>query len=185
MAAKILAFSGSLRKDSLNSKLLWQAGQLAAFHGAEFRTIDLNDYELPFYNSEIQDAGFPKAADRLNAEFEQHDAILIVSPEYNHSFPAVIKNVIDWLSRYRPNPLSGKQGMLMSASPGMVGGNRGLWHLRQPLEVCGVHVHPNMFSLANAGSAFADDGTLNDEAMQRRLEETVISYIHLIDKVRR
>lgn len=185
MAAKILAFAGSLRKDSINRKLLWQVGQLAAFHGAEFRDIDLNDYELPFYNAEIQDAGFPDAAERLKAQIDDHDAILIVTPEYNFSFPAVVKNAIDWMSRYRPNPLVGKQGMLMSASPGMIGGNRGVWHLRQPLEACGIHVHPNMFSLALADKAFAEDGTLKDEAMQQRLEDTVLSFIHLIDKVRR
>lgn len=185
MPAKILAFSGSLRKNSLNRKLLWQAGQLAAFHGADLFEVDLNDYPLPFYNQEIQDAGFPEYADALKALLEERDALLIVTPEYNYSYPAVVKNVIDWWSRYKPSPMAGKQAMLMSASPGLVGGNRGLWHLRQPLEACGMHVHPSMFSLAQAATAFSDDGTLSDPASQRRLEETIINFIHLVDRVRR
>lgn len=185
MPAKILAFSGSLRKDSLNRRLLWQASQLAAFHGADVHEVDLNDYPLPFYNQDVQDSGFPEPADALKVLLEERDALLIVTPEYNFSYPAVVKNVIDWWSRYRPSPMAGKQAMLMSASPGLVGGNRGLWHLRQPLEACGVHVHPAMFSLAQAASGFNEDGTLSDAGAQRRLEETIISFIHLVDKVRR
>ena len=185
MAARILAFAGSLRKDSLNRKLLAQVDQLVNFNGGEIDVVDLNQFPLPFYNAEIQDEGFPENADKLKVMLDQVHGILIVSPEYNFSFPAVVKNTIDWWSRYKPNPLQGKQGMLMSASPSLIGGNRGLWQLRQPLEALGVHVHPNMFSLAQAHEAFAEDGTLKDPALQKRLEDTVISYIHLIDKVRR
>lgn len=186
MAARIMAFCGSLRRDSLNKRLLDQVVQLINFYGGEVDLVDLNDYALPFYNQEIQEIAFPENADKLKTIVEQNHGILIVTPEYNFSFPALVKNVIDWLSRYEPvNPLMGKQGMLMSASPSLTAGNRGLWQLRQPLECVGVHVHPNMFSLAQAHQAFKDDGTLKDEALQRRLEDAVIAYIHLINKVRR
>lgn len=185
MSVRIFAFAGSLRKNSWNRKLLAQASALVHANGGTLTEVDLNDYVLPFYNAEIEDVGFPKAADELKALVDAHDAVMIVSPEYNHSFPAVVKNTIDWVSRYRPNPLRGKPATLLSASPGMVGGNRGLWQLRQPLESLGMHVHPSMFSLANAASAFADDGTLADPALQRRLEENIIAFLQHVERMQR
>ncbi len=180
--AKILAFSGSLRAASLNRKLLKLAASELREAGAEVTIIDLNDYELPFYNQELQDGGFPEASDKLRELVEAHDAVLIVTPEYNFSFPAVVKNVLDWLSRYRPQPFGGKHGLLMSASPGLVGGNRGLWALRVPLECMGVHVHPNMFSLAQANKAFADDGTLAEDVLSARLKSLAGDFVSRVDK---
>jgi len=179
---RILALSGSLRSASLNKRLLALAQDELEAAGASVHTIDLNDFPLPFYNQEIQDAGFPESAERLKNLVESHDGILIVSPEYNFSYPAVVKNAIDWLSRYKPNPFKDKHGLLMSASPGLIGGNRGLWALRVPLECLGVHVHPNMFSLAQAAKAFDDDGRLQDEALGARLQDLCSDFVTRVHK---
>ena len=89
----------------------------------------------------------------------------VASPEYNMSMPALVKNAIDWLSRTKPMPLRGKNALLLSASQGLVGGNRGLWALRVPLEVLGVHVYPDMFSLATAQNAFSEGGGINSAGL--------------------
>ena len=89
---------------------------------------------------------------------------MIASPEYNASMPGVLKNVIDWVSRFRPQPFNGRQGLLLSASPSMAGGNRGLWALRIPLEHLGARVYPDMFSLAQAHEAFDAEGRIANES---------------------
>lgn len=93
----------------------------------------------------------------------------------------VIKNLIDWVSRLRPQPFNGKQALLMSASPSMVGGNRGLWALRIPLEHLGMRVYPDMFSLAQAHQAFAADGRIATPMLQQRFEETIDCFMDLVE----
>lgn len=90
----------------------------------------------------------------LRRRLEANDAFVIVSPEYNSSMPGVLKNAIDWTSRHKPQPFNGRHALLLSASPSIVGGNRGLWALRIPLEHLGARVYPDMFSLAQAHEAF-------------------------------
>ena len=102
---------------------------------------------------------------------------MISSPEYNYAVPGTLKNALDWSSRYKPSSTAGKHAYLLSASPSLVGGNRGLWSLRQPLEVAGVHVYPGMFSLASAHEAFADDGQLKDQGLQGRLDGELGQFI--------
>jgi NAD(P)H-dependent FMN reductase len=166
---RILAFAGSLRHDSLNKKLVKIAIQGALEGGAEVTYIDLRDYPLPLYDQEIEESqGLPENALKLKKFFEQHDGFLIASPEYNSSTPAVLKNVIDWVSR----PLSPKEVYLcafiekgvalMSASPGDLGGMRGLVHLRAILSNIYSHVLPYQKSIAHANSAFDSSGKLVD-----------------------
>jgi NAD(P)H-dependent FMN reductase len=101
---------------------------------------------------------------------------LIASPEYNFSLPGVLKNAIDWLSRAKPMVLKGKRALLLSASPSLVGGNRGLWALRVPLEAIGVHVYPDMFSLASAPEAMSDDA-LKDPMLAKLLDGMVTGWV--------
>jgi len=108
------------------------------------------------------------------------DALIVASPEYNSSMPAAIKNLIDWVSRFRPQPFNGKQALLMSASPSMVGGNRGLWALRVPFEHLGTRVYPDMFSLAQAHQAW-DGDTLKEAAVQERLDRTLGCFLELVE----
>jgi NAD(P)H-dependent FMN reductase len=94
--------------------------------------------------------------------------------------PGTIKNLIDWTSRFRPQPFDGKHGLLMSASPSLAGGNRGLWSLRIPLEHLGSRVFPDMFSLAMAHKAFVDDG-IADAALGARFEKNVQAFLSLAE----
>jgi chromate reductase, NAD(P)H dehydrogenase (quinone) len=106
---------------------------------------------------------------------------VIVSPEYNASMPGSLKNAIDWLSRFHPQPFSERQSLLLSASPSMAGGNRGLWALRIPLEHLGSRVYPDMFSLAQAHRAFDDGGSLIDHELHARLDQTIIAFMDLVE----
>lgn len=106
---------------------------------------------------------------------------MIASPEYNASMPGVLKNSIDWVSRFSPQPFSERHGLLMSASPSMVGGNRGLWALRIPLEHLGARVYPDMFSLAQAHRAFEGDGRIADRDLQERFERTIVGFMDLVE----
>ncbi len=94
--------------------------------------------------------------------------------------PGVLKNLIDWTSRFRPQPFDGRHALLMSASPSMAGGNRGLWSLRVPLEHLGARVYPDMFSLAMAHKAFSEDH-LADTALQARFETNVHAFLSLAE----
>ena len=109
------------------------------------------------------------------------DALIVASPEYNASMPAGIKNLIDWVSRVRPQPFNGKQALLLSASPSMVGGNRGLWALRIPFEHLGTRVYPDMFSLAQAHEAFDDGGGLKNATIRARFEGTIDCFMDLVE----
>jgi NAD(P)H-dependent FMN reductase len=118
----------------------------------------------------------------LRRRLEACDAFVIASLEYNASMPGLLKNVIDWVSRLRPPPFNERAGLLMSASPSMVGGNRRRWSLRIPFEHLGARIYPNMFSIAQAHRAFAEDGQLADAELQRRCEATVSSFMELVEE---
>jgi NAD(P)H-dependent FMN reductase len=93
----------------------------------------------------------------------------------------VVKNLIDWTSRFVPQPFKGKQAMLMSASPSMAGGNRGLWALRIPLEHLGTRVYPDMFSLAQAHQAFGEGGRIADAKLQTWFETNIKCFMDLVE----
>ncbi len=145
----------------------------------------MRDFEAPAYDGDVQRSeGFPAGAEALRARLEACDAFVIASPEYNFSMPGVLKNSIDWVSRFRPQPFNEKQAMLMSASPSMVGGNRGLWSLRVPLEHLGARVYPDMFSLARAHESFEPSGRLTDGELQERFDTTIAKFIDLVEAAR-
>jgi NAD(P)H-dependent FMN reductase len=112
---------------------------------------------------------------------EATDAFVIASPEYNGSMPGLLKNAIDWASRHRPQPFNGRHGLLVSASPSMVGGNRGLWSLRVPLEHLGARVYPDMFSLARAHTAFDAEGGIANAALAERFKRTIAGFMDLVE----
>lgn len=172
VAPRILAFAGSTRTDSYNKRLVRIAALGAEQAGAEVTSIDLRDFALPLFDEDLErDAGPPEAATRLKALMVGHDGLLIASPEYNSSFTAVLKNAIDWASRPAPGepPLAafrGKAATILSASPGALGGLRGLVHLRSILGNIGVIVLPDQIAIPRAYEAFAEDGTLQDPKLQ-------------------
>jgi NAD(P)H-dependent FMN reductase len=173
---KILAFAGSVRRDSFNKKLARIAADGARGAGAEVALIDLRDYMLPVFDQDYErESGTPENARRLKALFLASDGLLIASPEYNSSITPLLKNTIDWVSRPQPGepPLAaytGKVAGLVSASPGALGGLRGLVHVRAILGNLGVLVIPEQLAVPRAGDAFNDDGTLRDAKQQAGVE---------------
>lgn len=160
---RLLVFDASLRDGSLNHRLASLAARAIEERGGTVDQARMQDFDCASYDGDDEQAGaVPAGAARLREKLLTTDGFVIASPEYNASMPGVLKNVIDWTSRYRPQPFKAKQGLLLSASPSMVGGNRGLWALRVPLEHLGARIYPDMFSLAQAHQAFADDGRIAD-----------------------
>ncbi|MFI5314567.1 MAG: NADPH-dependent FMN reductase [Myxococcota bacterium] len=177
---RLLAIPGALREGSHNRRLLTLAAKLLAGAGAEIDWIDFRALAIPIYDGDVEtSSGLPPGALELARRVTAADGLVIASPEYNMSMPALLKNAIDWLSRAKPMPLRGKGALLLSASPSLVGGNRGLWALRVPLEVLGVHVFPDMFSLASAHQGFKPDGELVDEALAKFLRRVVDGFVRV------
>ncbi|MCA9040056.1 MAG: NAD(P)H-dependent oxidoreductase [Planctomycetaceae bacterium] len=173
---KILAFSGSARKDSYNTRLVQVAVQGARDAGGEVTLLDLNDYPLPIFNEDLEADGTPENATKLKQLFITHDGLLISSPEYNSSITPLLKNVIDWVSRRAPGeePLAAyqnKYAVLMAASPGALGGLRGLVHVRDILGNIGVTVLPQQIAISQAMHAFKETGELQDEEKHQRVRD--------------
>ncbi len=173
---KLIAIAGSLRKGSFNKKLIKIAAAGARKAGAEVTIIDLADYRLPLYDGDLEaEEGIPEKAQELKKLFIEHDGFLISSPEYNSSISGTFKNMIDWVSRPEkgePNVVAfkGKAAAIMSASPGGLGGLRGLVHLRAILGNIGVLVLPDQVTVSNAHEAFNEDGQLKDP---KKLEQAL------------
>jgi chromate reductase len=179
---RVLVFHASLRKESTNGRLADLATESVQRTGATVDRATMADFDCPSYDQDHEVAdGIPAGAQALCVRLKAADAFMIASPEYNASMPGMLKNVIDWTSRFRPQPFNGKQGMLMSASPSMVGGNRGLWSLRVPLEHLGARVYPDMFSLAQSIDAFAESGRLANDVLQQRFDDTVRCFLDLVE----
>lgn len=179
---RFLLFSVSLRKDSLNTRLIKLAATIIEKHRGIVDYASMTEFDCPSYNSDSETiSGNPAGATEFNKRILANDAIIISSPEYNGSMPGLIKNSIDCVSRFRPQPFNEKQILLMSASPSMVGGNRGVLALRVPLEHLGGRVFPNMFSLAMAHKAFNTDGKIADEPLAKRFEDNIVSFKNLVE----
>ncbi len=169
---KILAFSGSARKESYNQKLVNIAAQGAQQAGANVTVLNLSDYPMPIFNQDLELAeGMPKAARVFKEHLIEHDGFLIASPEYNSAFSPLLKNAIDWASRREGDeaPLlafRGKVAVIMAASPGALGGLRGLVFLRMLLANIGIIVLPEQFAVAQADRSFDDEGHLLEESKQ-------------------
>jgi NAD(P)H-dependent FMN reductase len=183
-AMRLFAFAGALRRDSLNKKLARLAAAAAERAGATVDLADFREFDIPVYDGDVEaTTGVPAGAQAMRARFAAADAFLISSPEYNFSIPGTLKNAIDWISRVNPSVFRGKCGMLCSASPSLVGGNRSLWALRVPLETLGATLHPDMFSLAQAHEAFDQAGDLKDPKLAARLEKMVDAFVATVRKV--
>jgi NAD(P)H-dependent FMN reductase len=177
----VLVFAASLRADSINRKLATLAARLAEQAGATVDYASMRDFDVPLYDGDIETKnGIPGGAQKLQRRLLESDAFILSSPEYNGSVPGTIKNLIDWASRFRPQPFDSRHGLLISASPSMAGGNRGLWALRVPLEHLGARIFPDMFSLAMAHQALVD-GNIADQALHARFQKTIEAFLALAE----
>jgi chromate reductase, NAD(P)H dehydrogenase (quinone) len=179
---RFLVFSASLRHGSLNTKLADLAATAIEANGGEVDVASMRDFDAPSYDQDVQnDEGFPPGAEEFRRRLEACQGFVVASPEYNASMPGALKNSIDWVSRYQPQPFNERHGLLMSASPSMVGGNRGLWALRVPFEHLGTRLYPDMFSLAQAHKAFTPEGRLVDGQLQQRFDTNIINFLDLVE----
>ena len=179
---RFLVFSASLRAGSLNSRLARLAAATIEANGGIVDSTSMPDFDTPSYDADVQDRdGFPPGADRFRECIQTNDAFVISSPEYNSSMPGLLKNAVDWVSRFSPQPFNEKHGLLLSASPSMVGGNRGLWALRVPFEHLGARIYPDMFSLAQAHQAFDGDGQIANPQLQERFESSIVGFMDLVE----
>lgn len=185
MASPILAFSGSLRRDSYNQKLVEHAAELARKRGAQVKVIALADFPMPLYNQDDEDvSGLPDHALRLRELMKAHRGFIIGCPEYNSSMTGALKNAIDWASRPKQGekPLecfAGKVVALTAASQGGLGGIRGLDHVREVLGNIHCHVVPGMVSVAQAHEAFDENGGLRNDRTRTMLDNLVDNLVRL------
>jgi chromate reductase len=181
-SVRLLVFSASLREESLNTRLAQLASIVLEANGAEVDRASMRDFDVPSYDGDVQAAErFPPGAVEFRRRLEAADAFVISSPEYNASMPGLLKNAIDWVSRFRPQPFNERYGLLLSASPSMVGGNRGAWALRVPFEHLGARIYPDMFSLARAHKAFDDAGRLSDPQLRERFETNLRNFLDTVE----
>ncbi len=174
---KVLALTGSYRKNSYNTRVLSIAVEGAREAGGEVTLLDLNDYPMPIFNAdEVETNGFDAAAYRFQDVLNEHSAFLIASPEYNGSLPGGFKNAIDWASRANDRykmyeVFRGKTAAIITASPGQFGGLRCLRDLRGVLTIMGVNVLPSEIAVTFVGQKFDGDGTvINDDKTKKLLE---------------
>ncbi|MCM1982336.1 NADPH-dependent FMN reductase [Lyngbya confervoides] len=188
---KILAFAGSTRSASFNQQLVKAAAEAAKAAGAAVTYLDFLDYDMPLYNQDLEaKAGLPASVVQFKALLKEHQGFLIACPEYNGSLTPLLKNAIDWASRPEPGepPMAlscfrHKVAALLSASPGQLGGMRGLIHVRAILEGIGVLVIPDQKSIPTAHSAFDAQGQLQDEAQRLAVHQVAQKLVEVTAKL--
>ncbi|MCZ6618855.1 MAG: NAD(P)H-dependent oxidoreductase [Gammaproteobacteria bacterium] len=174
--ARILAFAASARSDSFNKKLVRIALRGCENSGATVTYVDLRDYPLPLYDGDDEAAnGLPENVEKLRVFFRECDGLLLASPEYNGFLPPLLKNTLDWLSRSpeaQPDlsAFSGKVAVIMAASPGPLGGLRGLRGVRELLTNLGFTVLPSQITVRSAFKEFDETGEMVDAARAKQVE---------------
>jgi chromate reductase len=179
---KLLVFAGSTRLNSYNRRLAKVVAQMARESGAEVTHIELADFDVPMYNADLEARGTPADVIKLKQIAYDHPAWIICTPEYNASYPALVKNTLDWISSpVKSDPLwkdgfrstRGKVVGMLSASPGGLGGLRSQSHLAPLLLNLQCWVAPSNHALARAGDAFDDQGLLVNEAATKSVRAVI------------
>jgi chromate reductase len=187
---KILAFSGSGRKNSVNKKVVAIAAKGAQEAGAEVTIINLEDFDMPIFNEDLEaEQGMPANAQAFKELMISHDGFLISSPEYNSSYSSLFKNAIDWASRKTGDeaPMAayrGKVAAIMAASPGSLGGMRVLVVLRMLMENLGTMVLPNQKALGGAFKLFDEQGDITDEKTEKALKKLGAELVDTLKKLK-
>jgi chromate reductase len=188
-APKLIALAGSARRASLNRAILSTAAISASAAGAELTVVDLNDFPLPLFNQDLEDAGgIPEPARRLKAIFRAADGFILASPEHNSTYSALLKNTIDWCSRTESDdepPLAafgGKSALLLAASPGPLGGLRGLFALRELLQNLRMTVYPEVLAVRSAHELI-ENGAVTDPKWASRIGDLAKEYVAFAAKL--
>ncbi len=179
---KLLVFAGSTRQNSWNRKLATQAAAMARAVGADVTHLELGDFDVPMYNADLEAQATPPDVMRLKQILFEHPAWIIVSPEYNGSYTALLKNTIDWVSSpVKADPawtdgfksFRGKVVGMLSASPGALGGLRSQSHLAPLILNSQCWLAPKAFALGRAAEAFDADGRLVNEAHRKSVQDVI------------
>ncbi len=183
---KLLVFAGSTRQNSFNRKLAGVTAAMATASGADVTHIELANFDVPLYNADLEARGTPSDVMRLKQLMHDHPAWIICTPEYNASYPALLKNTLDWVSSpVKGNPewtdgfksTRGKVVGVLSASPGALGGLRSQSHLAPLLINLECWLAPKNFALGRAGDAFDDTGALKDERAIKSVQAVIDQVI--------
>jgi chromate reductase, NAD(P)H dehydrogenase (quinone) len=194
LPTSILIFAGSTRINSFNRKLAKEAARLVKDAGARPTYIELQDLNIPMYNADLEGRGTPRDVIVLKELMHSHPGWIIVSPEYNGSYTALLKNTLDWASspakagpecsedeaanwKSGTKPFAGKVIGLLSASPGMMGGLRSLDHLAPLLRNLQCWLAPQHFALGKAGEAFDAQGQLSEDSAKAKVKAVVDQVI--------
>ena len=183
VAMKILGISGSLRRESFNTRLLHDAMALGP-DGVSIEPFDLAP--IPLYNEDVRTVGYPPDVARFRDAIRAADALLVVSPEYNFSIPGVLKNAIDWASRPPDQPLADKPAAIMGVSTGLSGTLRMQYHLRQVLNGLNARLvnHPEV-TVRSAAEKFAANGGLTDEATRQIVQKLVSALVEWTNRLKK
>lgn len=191
---RILAFAGSLRAGAYSKKLASAAASHARAAGAEVTVIDLRDFPLPIFDEDLETKeGLHPNARKLKDLFLAHHGLIVCTPEYNSSYPAVLKNAIDWISRPAKNPdgtpeaplgcFDGKIVALFASSPGAMGGIRVLPELRRLLANIKCTVLPDQLALGKADQAFDEVGKIKDPKTDAMAKDIATRLVTMCRKV--
>lgn len=189
---KILAFAGSARTDSFNCRLLSIATEMLIDRDITVDTFDFKQFPLPIYDGDLeQQSGLPENAKKFKEALQTHDGFVIASPEYNSAYSPLLKNAIDWASRSETAdepPLAafnGKTAVLLSTSPGALGGLRGLSVLRMLLTNINVYVLPAQLAVGRANEAFTDKNSFVDDAQAKKLSSLMSEFADFTERLLR
>jgi chromate reductase, NAD(P)H dehydrogenase (quinone) len=189
---KLLVFAGSTRLNSWNRKLAKVVAQMASASGAEVTHIELGDFDVPMYNADLEARGTPADVMRLKQITYEHSAWIICTPEYNASYPALLKNTLDWISSpVKADPVwnddfrssRGKVVGVLSASPGALGGLRSQSHLVPLLLNLHCWVAPQVFALSRAADAFDAQGQLATEGAKKNVQAVIDQVLWAADRL--
>ena len=184
---KVLAFSGSTRDGSINQRLVKIAAKYAEQAGAEVTVANLAEFPMPLYCPDWEAKnGMPDEVIAFKELMKSHNGFLLASPEYNGSLTGILKNTIDWMSRpYNDDPrmacFDGKIAGIMAASPGGLGGLRGLHHLRVILASIGTFVLPNQVAVGNAGTNLVDAESVKDDGLNKAVQHQAKEIVRVIN----
>lgn len=153
--------------------------------GHEFIFLDLKEFDLPHFDEDLEESiGTHENAEKLNNIIKSSNGLIIVTPEYNSFMPGVLKNAIDWLSRFSPHVFTRRPVLLFAASPGALGGIRALTVTRQLLSNLGSFVYPEFFALGKADEMLNDQGKIKDIKTAERIKKLLAAYVQFTEKLK-